>query len=1603
MNKKNKRIILFSTVAVLIAIVAIVVVLKVKDANEGYRTISVVETSGTVVVVQDGREYQAYSGMKLQEGYELVTSGNSYVRLVLDGDKYIKVEAGSKMVFETLGMLGSGKTRLTLERGAMTSELVSPLKTDEEYVVNTPNAVLAVRGTYFRLDLKPTENGEIVADVVTYGGKVATKRVQPSGEVVEEEVLVEAGRKVCINMDEHKTSYVVEGIKLEETDEDVVMEEVTQPIKIEDIPDEDIVDIYYSAQNGHKLFVTEKEVEEKIKDRDIKLEEYVSVYKKAEEVKKKQEGKLVETEVYADDSKPIAIAPEQGMDGEIPKENQIIVGIAPTDGDGVHSHAYVENVSKEATCTEAGEKTFTCECGETYTEEIPMLGHTKVTGGTVECHSKCSVCDAIIEDGTMHVYTDAVTASPTCTLVGEKTFTCECGHVFTEEIPMLGHTKVTGGTVECHSKCSVCDAIIEDGTMHVYTDAVTASPTCTLVGEKTFTCECGHIFTEEIPMTEHTKVAGGNVDCHSKCSVCEFVLEDGTNHVYTEMVTKEATHSEDGIKTYTCECGYGYEVPIPALQHIKVNGGTKDCHSKCSDCGAVLEDEISHSYTTTVLLEPTCTADGTKRLVCACGYEYLELIPALGHDYANEYSVDREPTCTEVGSKSRHCVRCESKSGATQIPMIAHVKVSGGTKDCHSKCSVCGNTIEDATSHSYAETVTKEPTCTEVGTMLYTCSCGYKYSGDIAALGHDYADKFTTDKAPTCTEAGSESKHCSRCDSVTEIRQVSATGHSYVDKIELPTNTSDGRDYEKCNACGDEINEIPIIAINAVNFPDETVRTYVEANFNSNEEAGLRPEEIAGAINLEIEEGQTVTSLKGVEHLTALEMLFVPDASGISDGEIDVTKNTALTTIALPNAKITKLDVSNNSALQMLMLSSTDISSLDVSSNDELFYLYVDNSLITSLDVSGKSNLQYLVASGSKLSSINVDNCTSLQSLQVANTALTSLDTSTLSGLYELSCDNTDISEIDLSSSSSLSRLFINGCDKLTSLDVSGTSLSEITLSDNTNLKTLDISDTDISAIDLSSNKKLENFAAKGFAGSELTISGCTNLVSVDLDGAANISNLAITGCSAFTTHDFSAYSSLKTLDISGSGIDSVSMSNNTSINALTAQNCMNLTSLTLDGCTSLSNLTLDGSTEITYLNVAGISESELDIRELEELEELFLNGSNITTLSGSEEILNFSYNPKLITLGLNRISSFSGIDLSENAALETLYSNVGGFTEVSFPANSSLKDLRLVAASNLETLDVSGCGELLNLQVSNSTKVTSINASGCAKLPSIVLTGSDAITSLNLSGCESITNIDLSAKTALQTLDISGSGIESIDVSNNTAIVTLTAQNCEGLTSLNVSSCSALSSLDVANSVNLNTLKVDFCTSLVSLDMRTLANLEVFSAGAAGIKTLSGDSTCLDLSYNKNLRDVQVNNLTSFSQINLTENAKLEKFLYNLMPMSTIDLSGCSKLGNFQISGAGNITALDFSNCPNIYRVIAQNSGNLSNINFDGCTKLMDARFAGSNNISSVDLTNAGSEVELGAYQEGKYLVFTVTAGTTTKSAIENATGWDSTIMSFA
>ena len=56
-----------------------------------------------------------------------------------------------------------------------------------------------------------------------------------------------------------------------------------------------------------------------------------------------------------------------------------------------HTHSYTSAVTKEATCETAGVRTYTCSCGHSYTQAIPATGHNYVDG-------VCTVCGAADPD-----------------------------------------------------------------------------------------------------------------------------------------------------------------------------------------------------------------------------------------------------------------------------------------------------------------------------------------------------------------------------------------------------------------------------------------------------------------------------------------------------------------------------------------------------------------------------------------------------------------------------------------------------------------------------------------------------------------------------------------------------------------------------------------------------------------------------------------------------------------------------------------------------------------------------------------------------------------------------------------------------------------------------------------------------------------------------------------------------------------------------------------------------------------------------------------------------------------------------------------------------
>ena len=150
----------------------------------------------------------------------------------------------------------------------------------------------------------------------------------------------------------------------------------------------------------------------------------------------------------------------------------------------------------------------------------------------------------------------------------------------------------------------------------------------------------------------------------------------------------------------------------------------------------------------------TCTADGEEYNVCEiCGKTIgtVKVLKATGHSWQDDFTVDKEATCTEAGNKSVHCNNCSATRYSTEIAKKEHTPVEDAavaatcTEDgltAGSHCSECGTVITaqkivNATGHKYTSQTT-DATCTAAGKTVYTCSvCRNSYSETIPAKGHD--------------------------------------------------------------------------------------------------------------------------------------------------------------------------------------------------------------------------------------------------------------------------------------------------------------------------------------------------------------------------------------------------------------------------------------------------------------------------------------------------------------------------------------------------------------------------------------------------------------------------------------------------------------------------------------------------------------------------------------------------------------------------------------------------------------------------------------------------------------------------------------------------
>ena len=115
--------------------------------------------------------------------------------------------------------------------------------------------------------------------------------------------------------------------------------------------------------------------------------------------------------------------------------------------------------------------------------------------------------------------------------------------------------------------------------------------------------------------------------------------------------------------------------------------------------------QVTHDSEVRDAVDPTCTGKGysgdTYCKSCNKKIQSGTDVNALDHEFSKDFTVDTEATCKSVGSKSRHCSRCEEKTEITEVPKSDHAWDDGKiTKEATEtaegvktySCKVCGVT-----------------------------------------------------------------------------------------------------------------------------------------------------------------------------------------------------------------------------------------------------------------------------------------------------------------------------------------------------------------------------------------------------------------------------------------------------------------------------------------------------------------------------------------------------------------------------------------------------------------------------------------------------------------------------------------------------------------------------------------------------------------------------------------------------------------------------------------------------------------------------------------------------------------------------------------------
>lgn len=157
------------------------------------RKLSLIELDGIISIERGEKTLDGKLNMSLKSGDVIVTGENSNARIRIDDDKFLFLDASSRVLLSAGGTADSSETIVFVEKGAVMTEVKRKLNESSSFNVVTPNTSMAIHGTKTLTEVYEDILGALKTSAAVIEGQVFFSSIQKSKQGTPSVVSVTVG------------------------------------------------------------------------------------------------------------------------------------------------------------------------------------------------------------------------------------------------------------------------------------------------------------------------------------------------------------------------------------------------------------------------------------------------------------------------------------------------------------------------------------------------------------------------------------------------------------------------------------------------------------------------------------------------------------------------------------------------------------------------------------------------------------------------------------------------------------------------------------------------------------------------------------------------------------------------------------------------------------------------------------------------------------------------------------------------------------------------------------------------------------------------------------------------------------------------------------------------------------------------------------------------------------------------------------------------------------------------------------------------------------------------------------------------------------------